>query len=139
MSKINLILRSGIWIVLASTALPLYGQKMASYYSVYLRPFKGPQAYAPKEKRMLLYVESDGVHLSAITFSGKVLWTEDPHKLSKIGEYRTKNPRIIYIGPALKWPVRGYNPDNYASISYNNSQSLLVNLETGKVEPLGQD
>ena len=40
-------------------------------------PYHGPVAYADKSLQTVFYAESDGHHVSAIGFDGKVLWTRD--------------------------------------------------------------
>jgi hypothetical protein len=40
-------------------------------------PYQGPVAYADKTLQTIFYAESDGHHVSAIGFDGKVLWTRD--------------------------------------------------------------
>jgi len=40
-------------------------------------PYRGPVAYADKGAQTVFYAESDGHHVSAIGFDGKVLWTRD--------------------------------------------------------------
>jgi hypothetical protein len=49
----------------------------AQYIAHGTLPYHGPVAYADKTVQTVFYAESDGHHVSAIGFDGKVLWTRD--------------------------------------------------------------
>ena len=139
MSKFKRFRQAGTWSVLVAAATLLHAQESRPYIGRYDRPFPGPQAYVPAGGSTLLYVETDGKHLSAIALTGEILWTKVPHEETGLEAYRTDNPRIVYIGPADESALRGRSASDYVSISFNNSQALLVNMETGAFELLGQD
>ncbi len=45
----------------------------------------------------MLYVETDGRHVSALTRAGKVLWTRNPFSDAHLQPYRVQRPRIVQL------------------------------------------
>lgn len=64
--------------------------------------FPGPQVFKDPTSGTLLYVETDGRHVAAISGDGKLLWNRDPFKDARLPFYRTEKPQIVYIGPVSK-------------------------------------
>jgi hypothetical protein len=62
----------------------------------------GAQVYKDQHSGIILYVESDARHISAISRAGKLLWTRDPFKDAHLEFYRTKHPQVADLGPAPK-------------------------------------
>ena len=119
-------------------------QETTTYVTHYLEPFPGPQVYKDPHSTTTLYVETDGRHVAAISGDGKLLWNKDPFKDGRLRFYRTKNPQIIYIGPVSKsrpyaGPYAGREPDNFAAITFNNSQFGLLRISNGEFKFLGND
>jgi hypothetical protein len=119
-------------------------QETTTYVTHYLEPFPGPQVYKDPHSTTTLYVETDGRHVAAISGDGKLLWNKDPFKDGHLSFYRTKNPQIIYIGPVSKsrpnaGPYAGREPDNFAAITFNNSQFGLLRISNGEFKFLGND
>ena len=56
-------------------------------------PFKGPQTYQDPRTGIILYLESDGRHIAAISRDGKLLWARDPFADSHLPFYRTNKPQ----------------------------------------------
>lgn len=107
------------------------------YVDVYLRPFPGPQVYRDPHTGTLLYVESDGRHVAAISNDGKLLWNRDPFKDGRFELYRTKTPQIVYIGPIKK--LEGERREKFVGIRFNSSQFGVLRISDGEFRPLGQD
>jgi hypothetical protein len=115
-------------------------QETTTYVGRYLESFPGPQVYKDMKSGTLLYVETDGRHVAAISSDGKLLWNRDPFKDAHLKFYRTEKPRIFYIGPVLKsnLPHSG-EPDMFVQIDFNSSQFGLLRISNGDFEFLGQD
>ena len=115
-------------------------QESTEYVDVYLRPFPGPQVYKDPLSRTLLYVETDGRHVAAISGDGKLLWNRDPFKDAHLSFYRTEKPQIVYIGPVKKSAqIDGGKPDQFVGIRFNSSQFGLLRISSGEFRFLGQD
>jgi hypothetical protein len=115
-------------------------QQSTTYVDVYLRPFPGPQVYRDPNSGTLLYVETDGRHVAAMSGDGKLLWNRDPFKDSHLSFYRTEKPQIVYMGPVKKsaHPAGG-EPDKFVAIRFNSSQFGLLKISSGEFQFLGQD
>ena len=103
--------------------------------------FKGPIAYADAAMKTVFYVESDGRHVSAITFEGTVLWTRDPFVDAKLQPYRFAEPKIVSIGPWREGSP-GWTPDakaTFIAIRFNSTQFGMMNAKTGEFIIRGQD
>jgi hypothetical protein len=97
-----------------------------------------PVAYADAALKTVFYVESDGRHLSAITFEGKILWTRNPFVDAKLEPYRYPEPRIIAVGPS-QGLVKPDPKVTFIAIRFNSSQFGVVDTRTGDFTFLGQD
>ncbi|HKF49281.1 MAG TPA: hypothetical protein VKB38_18115 [Terracidiphilus sp.] len=88
----------------------------------------------------ILYVESDGRHVAAISSKGEVLWNRDPFADAHLELYRTDTPQIVFIGAPLKW-MKSYEvgEGGFVTITYNSSQFGLLNIANGDFRGLGQD
>jgi hypothetical protein len=115
-------------------------QKSTEYVDVYLRPFPGPQVYKDPRSGVLLYVETDGRHVAAISRDGKLLWNRDPFTDAHLSFYRTEKPQVVYIGPVKKSAqIDGGKPDEFVGIRFNSSQFGLLRISSGEFQFLGQD
>ena len=113
-----------------------------TYIAHYLEPFHGPQAYKDAGSGVIFYVESDGRHVAAIGPDGKVLWNRDPFSDARLEFYRTKTPRIVYIGKTSPrneayWATNGI--PKVIGIAYNSSQFGELDVRTGDFKFHGQD
>lgn len=116
------------------------GQESTTYIARSLTEFPGPQVYKDPTSGTLLYVETDGRHVAAISGDGKLLWNRDPFKDAHLTFYRTKKPQIAYIGPAAKSSFRaGQEPDKFVAIVFNNSQFGTMRVSNGEFLFGGQD
>jgi hypothetical protein len=104
----------------------------ASYPSVHATVYKDPKTGT------LLYVETDGRHVAAISPDGKLLWSRDPFE--GLPYYRTKDPQISGIGPPGKWPTdNGGKQGEFVAVYLTNSQFGLLRISDGEFEFEGQD
>jgi len=87
---------------------------------------------------VILYVETDGRHVAAISPGGKLLWRKDPFIDAGMQPYRVARPTISYIGPS-RWTPPGGSPAPSAAISYSSSQGGVINIADGHFTFLGQD
>jgi hypothetical protein len=106
----------------------------------YLLDFPGPQVFKDSASGTLLYIESDGRHVAAISHDGKLLWNRDPFKDAHLPFYRTEKPQIVYILPASKSQIpAGEKPDKFVGVSFNNSQFGVMRIGDGDFYFVGQD
>ena len=110
-------------------------QETQTYIARHSNEFPGPEVYKDPATATLLYVETDGRHVAAISCAGKLLWNRDPHADAHLPFYRTKQPKIVYIGPdttQLKSP-------KFVTIVFNNSQFGVMRIRDGEFRFSGQD
>jgi hypothetical protein len=93
----------------------------------------GAQSYRDVHSGLILYVESDARHVSAISPTGKLLWTRDPFNDAHLQLYRTKHPQIAHLGPGPKAVIgiRG-KPRDFVYLEFNSSQFGLLRLSDGE-------
>jgi hypothetical protein len=85
-------------------------------------------------------VESDGLHVAAISKEGKILWVRDPFHDAKLRDYRTHNPQIVSIGKGSWW-VNGVRRRDVPAIriGFNSSQFGDMKMSDGEFQFDGQD
>jgi hypothetical protein len=96
-------------------------------------PISLPFTFNDTNSGISFRVESDGRHITAIDAGGKTLWHRDPFADAHLEFYRTKAPKIIYIGKANKrseeyWAKAG---KKVIGITFNSSQFGELDIETG--------
>jgi hypothetical protein len=115
------------------------GAQTASYLNN-AKSFHGPQVYKEPTSGTILYVESDGLHVCAISKEGRILWNKNPFQDARLEPYRFSQPQIIYVGPAQKWMLeRVRSKSDFIQIQYNSTQTGILNILTGEFEFMGQD
>jgi hypothetical protein len=122
---------------LLSIASSTRGERQADNY----RPFRGPIAYADGVTETILYVETDGRHLSAISSDGRVRWTRNPFADAHLKPYRVDNPRITSIYKPVPWML-GSHPEpkrHFVAIGFDSTQTGVVDVSTGTFFFVGQD
>ena len=131
---------AGWLLVFLSMACFGAGQESTTYIARYLTDFPGPQVCKDPTTGTLLYVESDGRHVAAISRDGILLWNRDPFRDAHLPFYRTEKPQIVYIGLASKFhhPV-GEKPEKFVEISFNSSQFGTMRISNGEFYFSGQD
>jgi len=102
--------------------------------------FPGPQSYRDSATGITFYVESDGLHVAAISKEGKILWVRDPFHDAKLDDYRTHKPQIVFIGKG-SWVVNGVRRKDIPAIriGFNSSQFGVMKMSDGEFYCLGQD
>ncbi len=102
--------------------------------------FPGPQSYRDPATGITFYVESDGLHVAAISKEGKILWVRDPFHDAKLEDYRTHNPRIVFVGKG-SWFDKGRRRKDVRAIGigFNSSQFGAMRISDGEFLFLGQD
>ena len=103
------------------------------------RDFLGPRVYKDPASGTLLYLETDGRHVAAISVDGKLLWLKDPFKDAHMPFYRTKTPQIVYIGSIPKEDTVSVPHDRFVSIRFNSSQFGYLSISSGEFRFEGQD
>jgi hypothetical protein len=133
-------MRPARWLLIFFSMLCFGAAQEQAYIATYLTEFPGPQVYKDPTSGTLLYIETDGRHVAAISVQGKLLWNRDPFKDAHLPFYRTEKPQIVYVGPASKFhhPV-GEKPERLVEISFNNSQFGLMRISDGEFLFGGQD
>ena len=102
--------------------------------------FPGPQSYRDSGTGTTFYVESDGLHVAAISKEGKILWVRDPFHDAKLSDYRTHKPQIAFIGKGSWW-VNGVRRRDVPAISigFNSSQFGVMKMSDGEFQFQGQN
>lgn len=106
-------------------------------------PLIKPFAYVDPTTRIVIYVESDGRHLSAIGPDGTVLWTRNPYV--DIGShYYRRNEQIVHVGPLSATYTRHMQrerkiPGPFVGITFDSTQFGALDLTNGNFSNLGQD
>jgi hypothetical protein len=130
-----------IFVLLLALPALCFAQHTHSYVGHYLVPFPGPQVYRDPKTGTLIFVESDGNHVAAISAQGKLIWDRDPVKDAHAPYYRTANPQIVYVGPNSEAQFKGLKGDRseFVFITLVNSQFGLVRISSGEFVLLGQN
>jgi hypothetical protein len=130
---------AGLLTLILSIAFIGAAQEQSADKAEYPEVQYGAQTYRDPLSGIILYVESDARHISAISRTGKLLWTRDPFNDTHLEFYRTKHPQIADIGPGPKriW-IKG-NPRDFVQLTYNSSQFGLLRISDGKFFIMGQN
>ena len=88
---------------------------------------------------VILYIETDGRHVAAISPEGRLLWRKDPFIDAGLTPYRVARPTITAVGPATGWAARRHSADAFAALRYSSSQFGVIDLATGVFTFLGQN
>ena len=73
-------MRRARWLLIFLSVLFVGAAQERTYVARHLTDFPGPQVYKDPISGTLLYIESDGRHVAAISAQGKLLWNKDPFK-----------------------------------------------------------
>jgi hypothetical protein len=126
------------WLLICLSTLCFCAQEQ-TYVAKFLTDFPGPQVCKDPVTGTLLYVESDGRHVAAISRDGKLLWNRDPFNDAHLPFCRTKKPQIVFIGLSSKVHPAGEKSEKFVEISFNNSQFGSMRISDGKFHFAGQD
>jgi hypothetical protein len=130
------VIRCGAFVALVLLCL-VPARAQTPYVSHYLVDC-GPRSYTDPASGIVFSVERDGVHLVATGPDGKLLWRRAPHADAHVPKYRTDAPCIADLGGPQEWMTKG-KPGHYVGLSFNNSQSGLIDVATGDFIFEGQD
>lgn len=113
------------------------GQEYREYVGHYtLKSRIKKDTLVDNELKMKFILDSARINISALDFSGKLIWHTDPWADNKIEEYRVKRPIIVlYSFAKNKWTKE----EERIWIRYNNTQFGTVDKLTGKFIWMGQD
>jgi hypothetical protein len=116
-------------------------QETTTHIGHYLEHFPGAQVYKDPNSGTLLYVETDGRHVAAISPDGKLLWDRDPFKDAHLPYYKIRNPQVYYLGPFPKSAssISGEEGDKFVVVRLTNAQLGLLRIRDGYFEFGGQD
>ena len=104
------------------------------------RPSKWPLVYRDEASDVTIRVEADGRHVYATRAKGKLLWRRDPFKDGRLEPYRTRYPRIVWLGPPSQFREDQFRAQGrFVGISFSSSQFGIINVATGEFIFLGQD
>jgi hypothetical protein len=87
---------------------------------------------------VILYVETDGRHVAAISPEGKLLWLKNPFVDANLQPYRVPRPTIFTMGHS-NWTPPGGTKDAFVGLGFNSSQFGVINLRTGEFTFEGQN
>lgn len=120
--------------------IPCSSEAQTTTYINAWRQFSGPLTYKDPKSGTVFYVESDGRHVSAIDSEGRILWCKDPFADAKLEFYRTKEPKIVYIGALNEVMTKVFkDKGEFIAITFNSSQFGALNMATGEFTFEGQD
>jgi hypothetical protein len=103
------------------------------------KAYRGPVAYVDKNLHVLVYAETDGKHLSAIDFDGRILWTRSPFADARLKPYRVADPRIVQLYAPLPWMLDGAKGKAFVALEFESTEVGLVDLKSGTFFSLGRD
>lgn len=89
--------------------------------------------YQDAATKIIIYVETDGRHVAAISTDGRLLWRKDPFVDAKMQPYRLARPTIDSIGPASS------DDTGQFVVRFTSSQMGLMNLATGQFKFMEQN
>jgi hypothetical protein len=113
-------------------------QESQSYVAHYSYRSSAASVYKDPTSGVVLYIETDGRHVAAISSEGKLLWTRAPFE--GLPYYRVKDPQVSGIGPLSKWDTsHGSKAGEFVAVFLANSQFGLLRLSDGEFKFQGQD
>jgi hypothetical protein len=144
-----------ITLLVSATANP---QPRISHFTL---EYRGPVAYSDRAAQTVFYAESDGHHLSAIGFDGKVLWNRDLYADTEkvLKELSKHNPpgdsglermlqeerirrKIVSINRAADPSPSPKNDDRkkvFLSIAFSSADFGIIDASTGSLVQWGRD
>jgi hypothetical protein len=148
--------------LLASAILCVATPVVAEQYIAHATlPYQGPVAYADKTLQTVFYAESDGHHVSAIGFDGKVLWTRDLYadtekavkgtskgnpagesEVERIFREERSRRKIVSINRGTAPNPSAKSGDRnklYLSIAFSSADFCIIDAATGNPVLWGRD
>jgi hypothetical protein len=93
--------------------------------------------YKDIASNVIIYVETDGRHVVAISQDGRILWRRDPFVDAGLEPYRGPHPTIIFVGSGCA--LRPEYIGKAFCLSFSSSQFGVMDIGTGKFTFLGQN
>lgn len=127
-------------LLVASASAQLFGGEPIGGSNGPVAAFPGPQSYRDPATGTTFYVESDGLHVAAISKEGSILWVRDPFHDANLTDYRTHKPQIVFIGKG-SWSADGIRRREVPAIQirFNSSQFGTMKMRDGEFQFEGQN
>jgi len=88
--------------------------------------------YHDATANVIIYVETDGRHVVAISPGGKILWRKDPFVDAQLEPYRGAHPTITFVGSCASGrETNDLNSGKTFCLKYSSSQSGAMDITTG--------
>lgn len=143
--------RQSLRILLGTLCLVLCTTATADgYVSHNSYPFHGPMSLRDESSAITVYVESDGIHVSAISDKGKVLWTKNLEQDGlyswpdddKGGGRQRPAPKVVSLrvpNEAVRKYASSKGIAHALGLTFNTTVFGFLNLDDGSFYLLGQD
>jgi hypothetical protein len=96
--------------------------------------------YKDTTANVIIYVETDGRHVVAISPDGRILWRKNPFVDAGLEPYREPRPTIVYVGSCgARGVMRPEDVGKVFCLLFSSSQSGEMDITTGKFTFHGQD
>lgn len=92
--------------------------------------------YKDATANVIIYVETDGRHVVAISPDGRILWRKNPFVDTGLEPYREPRPTIVSVGRCVVRPEVG---GKVFCLDFSSSQFGEMDIDTGKFTFEGQD
>jgi hypothetical protein len=92
--------------------------------------------YKDTTANVIIYVETDGRHVVAISPDGRILWRKNPFVDAGLEPYREPRPTIVFVG---RCGLRSEEVGKIFCLSFSSSQFGEMDIATGKFTFSGQD
>ena len=105
-------------------------------------PISLPYTYRDTNCGICLRVETDARHITAMDSGGKALWYRDPFAEAHLEFYRTRTPRIRFMGRTSKRMENNWSKfggTSFLEVLFNSSQFGFLDVHTGDFFFGGQD
>jgi hypothetical protein len=130
------VLRNVALMLSALAAVPATAEPLRDGYPPAIRGL----IYKDDATSVIVYVETDGRHVVAISPDGKILWRKDPFVDAGLEPYREPHPTIVFIGSSGRGcALRAESIGKVFCLSFSSSQFGVVDIVTGKFTPEGQN
>lgn len=128
------------WFLVPAATAQFFGGEPIGGSNGPVSHFPGPQSYRDSATGVTFYVETDGLHVAAISKEGKILWVRDPFHDANLSDYRTHHPQIVFVGKG-SWLINGVRRRDVPAIQieFNSSQFGAIRGSDGKFQPYGQN
>jgi hypothetical protein len=96
--------------------------------------------YKDATANVIIYVETDGRHVVAISPDGRILWRKNPFVDAALEPYRGPHPTIDFVGSfGPRCVLRPEDLGKVFCLSFSSSQFGEMDIATGKFTFSGQN